>query len=111
MPFIEERERERVSRIIGERCRSGPRNVPESNLGRSDPQQTSEGAHIQKSQHIIGLSICLMSSYLYEKKRLIHRSTYTKKKGLYCAFHYSYLSPMREFLRALVLDLGQDTTI
>ena len=42
MPFIEERER--VSRIIGERCRSGPRNVPESNLGRSDPQQTSEGA-------------------------------------------------------------------
>ena len=36
--------RERVSRIIGERCRSGPRNVPESNLGRSDPQQTSEGA-------------------------------------------------------------------
>ena len=34
----------------------------------------------------------------------------TLKKGLYCAFHYSYLSPMREFLRALVLDLGQDTT-
>ena len=63
MPFIEERER--VSRIIGERCRSGPRNVPESNLGRSDPQQTSEGAHIQKSQQseLLGLLV------LYRKEK------------------------------------------
>ena len=60
MPFIEER----VSRIIGERCRSGPRNVPESNLGRSDPQQTSEGAHIQKS-HKVSYSV---SQYCTEKK-------------------------------------------
>ena len=49
MPFIEERER--VSRIIGERCRSGPRNVPESNLGRSDPQQTSEQLTFKNLAH------------------------------------------------------------
>ena len=77
MPFIEERER--VSRIIGERCRSGPRNVPESNLGRSDPQQTSEGAahiyiHIQKSQQSELLGLLVL--YRKEEKRITSLSLY-----------------------------------
>ena len=90
MPFIEER----VSRIIGERCRSGPRNVPESNLGRSDPQQTSEGAHIQKSQQseLLGLLV------LYRKE---------KKESLLSPSMHTHILPCLRIVGPQPLFLSQ----